>query len=78
VADEAVQRFQNLRRIGSQQALGILLKNLQSAFKAVGGDQRIRVGEHRIAVVVNCQQFDGESAGFRQAAGLDIALHQSA
>src|SRR5215472_3634868 len=69
VADDRVQVLQDLVGILGEQALGVLIVDLQSIFELPSLHQRIGKGGDCRQVVVDCQELVGDSSSFRELTG---------
>ena len=76
VSDDGVQMLENFFGIFRQQALGVLIVNLQRIFVLAGLHERFGEARNGGQIVVNREQLVGDGSRFGKLAGLQICLEQ--
>ena len=78
VPDDGVQAFENLVGILRQQALGVLVEDLECSLVLAGLHESVGEAGDGRQIVVHGQQLVGDGSGFGELSGLQVRLEQIA
>src|SRR6266481_139557 len=78
VSHDGAKRFKNFCGVVRQQAIGLLVDDLECFLVTAVLHQGLDIGKHRVEVVVGGEEFFGKASGIGNTAGLQIGFQQVA